>query len=117
MDVFSNFLDHSAKAPLNIYKANEEIWSQDIKEDLIQRLKGNPGDTKILFTLGLINKREGNYPKAEYYLKQAISNDSSAAEAMTNLANVWLAMGNVDRAIEWNQKAIDLKPRKASFYV
>ncbi len=116
MDVFSNFLDHSAKAPLNIYKANEEIWSQDIKEDLIQRLKGNPGDTKILFTLGLINKREGNYPKAEYYLKQAISNDSSAAEAMTNLANVWLAMGNVDRAIEWNQKAIDLKPRKASFY-
>jgi len=116
MDVFSNFLNHSAKAPLNIYKANEEIWSQDIKEDLIQRLKANPGDTRLLLTLGLINKREGNYPKAEYYLKEVISNNSSAAEAMTNLGNVYLAMGNVDQAIDWNSKAIDLNDRKASFH-
>ena len=116
MDVCSNFLDHSATPLLNIYTANEETWDHGLKEDLIQRLEANPRDTKILFTLGLINKREGNYSKAEYYYKRVISNDSSAAEAMTNLANVYLAMGNVDGAIELNSKAIDLKPRKASFY-
>ncbi len=116
MDISSNYLDHSANTPLTIYRANEETWDQGTKEDLIRRLKANPRDTRILFTLGLINKREGDYPKAEYYFKRAISNDSSAAEAMTNLANVYLAMGNVDGAIELNSKAIDLKPRKASFY-
>lgn len=116
MDTYSNFLDHSANAALNMYEANEETWNKGIKEDLIQDLKATPEDTRILFTLGLINKREGNYPKAESYFKRVISNDSSAAEAMTNLANVYLAMGNVDQAIELNSKAIDLKPRKASFH-
>ncbi|MFQ5841275.1 MAG: tetratricopeptide repeat protein, partial [Thermodesulfobacteriota bacterium] len=116
MDTYSNFLDHSANAALNMYKANEETWNKGIKEDLIRDLEATPEDTRILFTLGLINKREGNYPKAESYFKRVISNDSSAAEAMTNLANVYLAMGNVDQAIELNSKAIDLKPRKASFH-
>jgi len=116
MDVCSNFLDHSATPLLNIYTANEETWDHGLKEDLIQRLEANPRDTKILFTLGLINKREGNYSKAEYYYKRVISNDSSAAEAMTNLANVYLAMGNADKAIAMNSKAIDLNPQKASFY-
>ncbi len=116
MDMCSNFLDQSANPLLNIYQANEETWDHGLKEDLIRRLQANPNDTKVLFTLGLINKREGNYPRAEYYYKQVISNDSSAAEAMTNLANVYLAMGNADQAIAMNRKAIDLNPQKASFY-
>jgi tetratricopeptide (TPR) repeat protein len=116
MNIYSNFLDHSANAPLNIYKANEEMWNKGIKKDLIRRLEATPRDIRILFTLGLINKREGNYPEAERYFKRVISEDSSAAEAMTNLANVYLAMGNVDQAIELNSKAIDLKPQKASFH-
>ncbi len=116
MGIWSNFLDHSANTHLNIYEANEETWSHGHKEDLGRRLEATPGDTRILFTLGLINKREGNYTKAESYFKRVVSKDSSAAEAMTNLANVYLAMGNVDQAIELNSKAIDLKPRKASFH-
>jgi tetratricopeptide (TPR) repeat protein len=116
MDIYSNFLDHSANAALNMYKANEETWNKGIKEDLIRRLKATPEDTRILFTLGLINKREEDYPKAESYFKRVISNDSSAVEAMTNLANVYLAMGNFDQAIELDSKAIDLKPRRASFH-
>ncbi len=35
---------------------------------------------------------------------------------MTNLANVYLAMGMADQAIELNNRAIDLNPRRASFY-
>jgi tetratricopeptide (TPR) repeat protein len=116
MDICSNFLNQSANTHLNIYEANEEIWNHGNKEELTRRLKANPRDTRLLFTLGLINKREGNYPRAEYYFKRVISNDSSAAEAMTNLANVYLAMGNADQAIEFNSKAIDLNPRKASFH-
>ena len=116
MDVFSHVLDHSAPPLLNIYKANEEIWDHGLKQDLIRGLEANPRDAKILFTLGLINKREGDYKKAEYYYQQLISNDSSDAKAMTNLANVRLAMGRVDEAIELNNKAIDLNSRRASFY-
>lgn len=116
MDICSNFLDQSGTTHLNIYKANEETWNHGDKEDLVRQLKTNPRDTRLLFTLGLVNKREGNYPKAEYYFERVISNDSSAAEAMTNLANVYLAMGNADQAIEFNSKAIDLNPRKASFH-
>jgi len=116
MNICSNFLDHSANTYVDIYEANEEIWNRGHKEDLVRRLKANARDARLLFTLGLINKREGDYPKAEYYFKRLISNDASAAEAMTNLANVYLAMGNVDQAIELNSKAVDLNPRKASFY-
>ncbi|MCK5553179.1 MAG: tetratricopeptide repeat protein, partial [Deltaproteobacteria bacterium] len=116
MDVCSNFLDQSAPPLLSIYEANEETWDHGLKEDLIRRVQANPRDTKILFTLGLINKREGNYSKAEYYYKQVLSNDSSAAEAMTNLANAYLAMGSVDEAIALNSKAIELNSQKASFY-
>jgi tetratricopeptide (TPR) repeat protein len=116
MDICSNFLNQSANTHLTIYEANEEIWHHGNKEDLVRRLKANPQDKRLLFTLGLINKREGNYPRAEYYFKRVISNDSSDAEAMTNLANVYLAMGNVDQAIEFNSKAIDLNPGKASFH-
>jgi tetratricopeptide (TPR) repeat protein len=115
-NICSNFLDHSANAALSMYTANEETWNQGIKEGLIHRLKATPRDTRILFTLGLINKREGNYPEAESYFKRVISNNASDAEAMTNLANVYLAMGNVDQAIELNSKAVDVKPRKASFH-
>jgi len=116
MDICSNYLDSSANPYLNIYQANEETWDHGLKEDLIRRLQAHPNDTKVLFTLGLINKREGNYPRAEYYYKRVISNDSSAAEALTNLANVYLAMGNADQAIAMNRKAIDLNPQKASFH-
>jgi len=116
MDGCSHFLDHSASRLLHIYAANEETWDHDLKEDLIRRLQANSRDTNILFTLGLISKREGNYPKAKYYYKRVLSNNSSAADAMTNLANVYLAMGNVDEAIALNSKAIDLNPQKASFY-
>jgi len=116
MEVCSDFLHHSAPPLLTMYEANEETWDHGLKGDLIQRIQGNPRDTNILFTLGLINKREGNYSKAEYYYKQVISNDSSAAEAMTNLANVYLAMGNDDEAIALNDRAIELNPQKASFY-
>jgi tetratricopeptide (TPR) repeat protein len=116
MDVCSNFLDHSAAHLFDIYTANEETWDHGLKENLIRRLRANSRDTRILFTLGLINKREGNYPKSAHYYKQVINNDSSAAEAMTNLANVYLAMGNADQAIALNSKAIDLNPQEASFY-
>jgi tetratricopeptide (TPR) repeat protein len=116
MDTSSNFLDDSAPPLLSIYEANEETWDHGLKEDLIRRVQANPRDTKILFTLGLVNKREGNYSRAEHYYKRLLSNDSSAAEAMTNLANVYLAMGSVDEAIALNSKAIELNPQKASFY-
>jgi hypothetical protein len=116
MDACSNFLDHSAPPLLSMYEANEETWGYGLKEDLIRRVQANPRDTNMLFTLGLINKREGNYAKAEYYYKQVLSNDSSAAEAMTNLANVYLAMGSVDNAIALNSKAIELNPQEAIFY-
>ncbi len=116
MDTSSNVLDHSAPPLLNLYRANEETWDHGLKEDLIRGFQANPRDTRIIFTLGLISKREGNYTKAEYYYKQVISNDSSDAKAMTNLANVYLAMGMADQAIELNNRAIDLNPGRASFY-
>jgi tetratricopeptide (TPR) repeat protein len=116
MDVFSDFLNHSANTPLNIYTANEETWNREMKDDLVRHLEANPGDSVILFTLGLINKREGKYSKAEEYFKGVVSKNPSAAEAMTNLANVYLATGNIDRAIELNKKAIDVNPRRASFH-
>jgi len=116
MDTSSTVLDHSATPLFNLYRANEETWDHGLKEDLIRGLQANPRDARIIFTLGLINKREGDYERAEHCYKQVISNDSSDAKAMTNLANVYLAMGMVDQAIELNNRAIDLNPRRASFH-
>jgi len=116
MGVFTDFLNHSASRTLNIYRANEETWNREVTDDFVRSLEANPGDREILITLGLINKREGKYAKAEEYFKRVVSKDPSAAEVMTNLANVYLAKGNIDGAIELNKKAIEVNPRKASFY-
>jgi tetratricopeptide (TPR) repeat protein len=113
----STFLNEdSSDILLKIYQANHEEWDRTTKEKLKDWLGSHPNDTEVLFTLGLIEKREGHYPLAEEYYKKALQQDSKAGEIFSNLGNVYLAQKQTQPAIDAYQQATDLNPDHGAYY-
>ena len=76
----------------------------------------HPDDTEVLFTLGLIEKRQDRYPQAEEFYKKAIYQNPKFSEALSNLGNVYLAQKQIQLAVASYQQAIDLNPDKGAYY-
>ncbi len=78
-------------------------------------------DPDILFTLGLLAKRRGDYKKAVAYYLAAIRKNTAFAVCMNNLANVYmlsngLTADKVAKARSWYKKAIKVNPSRAEFF-
>ena len=78
-------------------------------------------DSEILFTLGLLAKRRGDYKSAIRYYSKSIEVAPNFSECMNNLANVYLLMkesypGAVQKARDWYKKAIKVNPTRAEFF-
>ncbi|HLD30289.1 MAG TPA: tetratricopeptide repeat protein, partial [bacterium] len=101
---------------LKIHEANYEEWDRTTEEGLRTWLSKHPGDLEALFTLGLIEKRQGHYAEAEEFYQKAIQIDAKFGEAFSNLGNVYFARKQTDRAIASYQTAIDLSPDKGAYY-
>ena len=79
-------------------------------------LSTHPDDPEVLFTLGLMSKRQGRYSQAEEFYQRAVQQDPQFSEAFSNLGNVYLATKQTDLAIASHQRAIDLDPNRGAFY-
>lgn len=101
---------------MTLYQANKENWNQDTRRSLKKWSKQMPEDTDILFSLGLLNKREGHYKGAERYYRDALQYDPGWPECTSNLGNVYLVTGRLEEAIDQYEQAISVSPKKASFY-
>ncbi len=113
----SSFLDGpSSDVILGMHQANHEDWDRTTGEKLQAWLLTHPDDTEVLFTLGLIEKRQGRYPQAEEFYKKAIHQDPKFSEALSNLGNVYLAQKQIQLAVASYQQAIDLNPDKGAYY-
>ncbi len=113
----SSFLDDPlSDVIMKMYQANHEDWDRATREKLEEWLSTHPEDSEVLFTLGLIEKREGRYPQAEEFYKKAIQQNPKFSEAFSNLGNVYLAQQQVPLAIASYQQAIDLNPEKGAYY-
>jgi tetratricopeptide (TPR) repeat protein len=113
----SSFLNEDASdILLKIYQANHEEWDKTTKEKLKDWWASHPDDTEVLFTLGLIEKKEGHYSLAEEYYKKALQQDSNFSEIFSNLGNVYLAQKQTQPAIDAYQQATALNPDKGAYY-
>jgi len=113
----SGFLDEpSSDVIVEMNRANHEDWDRATMEKLRARLLTHPDDAEVLFTLGLIEKREGRYAQAEEFYQRAIQQNPSFSEAFSNLGNVYLARRKTNLAKDSYQQAIRLVPNKGAYY-
>jgi tetratricopeptide (TPR) repeat protein len=115
--ISSSFLNEtSSDILLKIYQANHEEWDKTTAKKLEEWRASHPDDTEVLFTLGLIEKKEGRYLLAEEYYKKAIQKDPQSSEIFSNLGNVYLAQKQTQMAIDSYQHATALTPDKGAYY-
>ncbi len=101
---------------LEINEANYDNWDRRTEERLRTWLFNHPDDEEVLFTLGLIEKRKGNYSQSEEFYRRALQYNPYRSGGFSNLGNVYLAQKQVADAINFYQQAIELNPEKGSYY-
>ncbi len=113
----STFLDSpSSDIILDLNQANHEDWNKTTEERLRRWLTSSPDDPEVLFTLGLLEKRQGHYVQAEEFYRRALQSDGKFSEGFSNMGNVFLAQRQTDLAISAYQQAIHLHPEKGAYY-
>jgi len=113
----SSFLDGtSSDIILEMNQTNHENWGRATEEKLRVWLVAHPNDPEVLFSLGLVEKRQGHYPAAEEFYRRAIQQDPRFSEAFSNLGNVYLAQKQTSLAIASYQQATDLNPHQGAYY-
>ncbi len=71
-------------------------------------LKYDARNELALNNLGALELIQRRYKPATHYLKQALALDESNASAHLNLAEAWMGMGQVDRAMTEYSRALEL---------
>ena len=113
----SSFLDgEPSDIILEMNQVNHEDWGKREEEKLRAWLVTHPGDSEVLFSLGLVEKRQGHYLEAEEYYRRAIQQDPRFSEAFSNLGNVYLARKQTSSAIASYQQANDIHPNRGAYY-
>jgi len=113
----SSFLNGaSSDIILEMNQVNHEDWGKRGEEKLRAWLVTHPGDSEVLFSLGLAEKRRGRYLEAQEYYRRAVEQDSRFSEAFSNLGNVYLARKQTSSAIASYQQAIDIHPNRGAYY-
>ena len=113
----SSFLDSpSSDVIMEMNEANHEDWGRATEEKLRTWLLTHPNDPEVLFSLGLVQKRQGFYSEAEEFYRKAIQQDPKFSEAFSNLGNVYLAKKQTSFAIASYQQAADLNPNQGAYY-
>jgi tetratricopeptide (TPR) repeat protein len=113
----SSFLDGPSSEILHeIDRANREEADRSVEQKLRTWLAAHPDDVQVLFTLGLLEKRQGRYSQAEEFYLKAIQQDPRFDEALSNLGNVYLGRNQPEQAVSSYQRAIDLNPGNGAYY-
>ncbi len=113
----SSFLNGaSSDIIFEMNQSNHENWGKTTEDKLKSWLLTHPDDSEALFSLGLVEKRQGRYPEAEAFYRKAIQQDPKFSEAFSNLGNIYLAQKQIASAIASYQQAIRLDPHRGAYY-
>ena len=80
------------------------------------RIQSNPNDPKDNFDLGYFYFRRGDYEKAEYFYKRAISLKRNYLEAHFGLGEAYASQEKYQKAMQVNRKILELSPDNAAAY-
>jgi tetratricopeptide (TPR) repeat protein len=78
------------------------------KKHFKMALKYDPRNISALNNLGAVACLDKKYKESVKYLKQALELDESSAPAHLNLAETWMGMGQIDRAMTEYARALEL---------
>jgi tetratricopeptide (TPR) repeat protein len=73
-----------------------------------QAVKADPRNVSALNNLGAVYYLDKKYKNSVKYLKQALELDETSAPSHLNLAEAWMGMGEIDRAMIEYARAIEL---------
>ncbi len=105
------FRPESVLVLVNASIANARLGKLDKAEDVLrQALKIDPDNPIASFNMGLLLAELNRLDAAKEYLYSAFRNDPKMAEAAHNLGVLYGAT-DIDEAIKWCQKAVELRPR------
>lgn len=112
----SAFLDGpNSEVIFELSQANHEDWDRTIEQKLEAWAKTHPDDVDVLFTLGLMGKREGRYAQAEEWYQRSTQLSVQFDQALSNLGNVYLAEKKLESAKSYYKQAISLRPDEAAY--
>lgn len=81
---------------------------------LLEKLKADPNNPKLLSEIGSIYKATHQFQDAESYYQKAVKGDPANPELRGNLAACLYYTGNIEGAIEQLQQALKSKPNDAN---
>lgn len=77
--------------------------------------KSNP-EAEILYLKGKSAALDGKYRQAASYFEQALKKDANSPSILNQLSEVYLKLGDNDRAIELGKRAVELDPKNESYH-
>jgi len=76
-------------------------------------LRDNPTDAMAYNKLGVAFAKRQNRIEAKYYFEEALKYDVHLVHALNNLGNIAREEGNLEQAVDYYQKAIEIDPTYA----
>jgi len=97
-----------------LWQANYGYYTHYDIEKLEQDIFNNPDSYDLLFSAGLVNKREQNYGTAMRYYDRLLKKNPRDYRVCVNAGNVYFAIGEWEKAVEKYKTAIESAPGRSA---
>ena len=121
IDEFDLAIKFNPKNP-NIYRKKGLVLFtmrrlDEAKTNFEKAISLNPQDTQAYINLGMVNYTSGNHKEARLDWEKSITlkTDDNDGKALNNIGNIFKNEKNLDKAIEYYNKAITFEPRNTIF--
>ena len=94
----------------------EEKNFTEIEKTTLTKLKNNPEDEDMNFFLGLALSNTGRFENAIIHFLKSASNKNYKYDCFLNIAGCYHAISNIDLALEFYHKCIDINSEKIEPY-
>jgi tetratricopeptide (TPR) repeat protein len=93
---------------------NQMGWSDDALEYLRQAETIEPGNCKVSMNLGVTQYNRGEFDDAERLFERTLSCSEYAVTPFVYLARICVKNRDIERAVNWLERALDKFPRSAA---
>ncbi len=94
----------------SVWNVNYGYWTEEDIEKLNKYLNKYPEDAEVLFSLALVLKKQGRYTRAGSLYNQIKKFHNHDFRVLTNLGNIYYAMGKWDKAVDAYKQAVKANP-------
>lgn len=103
-------LDPANHNAMNNYAYNLSLQDEDLDRALElaeEAISYQPENAAYLDTIGWIYYKRGEYEQAREFIQRSVDTGDSGPEVYEHLGDVYAALGNIEEAIRWWNKALE----------